>query len=396
MSTPRIFATLRSLRISWMEVPALCLGNAVGFMGVGSIPLWVAALLKADRLSAIQVGWLASSESFFLAGGVLATSAWGRHASPRHIAVTAAAVIAIANGIAMFPWIEALIVGRLLSGFAMGALLSPMTRIAVRRPDAQRVLSLMQGAMVLLISGVYVISPTLIGRFGPAGLFAFVALVAVVVAFTSLFGLPHITEIPAEAKQIARSPILAPLLGCLGLAVVFTGQTIIWTYIMVIGDALGFDGRTLGVLLAVAPWLAMLGPIAAHALGERAGLLWPLLFGLVLLAIDCLLVVDMHSPVLFCLSAATLHLSQLFCVPYAIAFLGRLDLSGRFAAAAPAFMMTGGALAPMLGSNVVGMGRFHLLSVIAALCVSAGFALFLIAAWLRGMKGSLRQVQDIV
>src|ERR1700682_4292164 len=136
-------ATLRLLRISWMEVPALCLGNAVGFIGAGSIPLWVAALLKADRLSAIQVGWLASGESFCLAGGVLATSAWGRRASPRHIAVTAAAVIAMANAIAVFPWVEALIVGRLLSGFAMGALLAPVTRIAVRRSDAQRVLSLM-------------------------------------------------------------------------------------------------------------------------------------------------------------------------------------------------------------------------------------------------------------
>jgi hypothetical protein len=396
MSTPRIFATLRLLRISWMEVPALCLGNAVGFMGAGSIPLWVAALLKADRLSAIQVGWLASGESFCLAGGVLATSAWGRRASPRHIAVTAAAVIAIANAIAMFPWVEALIVGRLLSGFAMGALLAPVTRIAVRRSDAQRVLSLMLVAMVLLIMGVYVTSSTLIGRFGPAGLFAFMALAAVVSAFTSLLGLPNIAEIPAEAKQIARGLILAPLLGCLGLAVVFTGQSMIWTYIMVIGNALGFDGRTLGVLFAVVKPLAMLGPIAAHTLGERAGLLLPLLFGLVLLVIDCLLVVNMHSPVLYGLSAETTQLSLLFCVPYAIAFVGRLDLSGRFAAAAPAFMMIGGSLSPMLGSKFVGMGRFHLLSLIAALCVSAGFALFLIAAWLRGMKVSLRKVQDIV
>jgi hypothetical protein len=222
------------------------------------------------------------------------------------------------------------------------------------------------------------------------------ALAAAVVAFISLLGLPNLAGVPAEAKQIARSLILAPLLGCLGLAVVFTGQTLLWTYIMVIGNALGFDGRTLGVLLAAVPWLAMLGPIAAHTLGERAGLLWPLLFGLVLLVIDCLLLVDMHSAVLFCLSAATLQLTLLFCVPYAIAFLGRLDLSGRFAAAAPAFMMIGGSLSPMLGGKFVGMGRFHLLSLIAALCVSAGVALFLIAACLRGMKVSLRQVQGVV
>src|SRR5262245_43361300 len=129
-----------------LETAVLCINNAVGYAGPSALPLWLAALIHAGRLSTQQTGRLASGEMLCLALSVLATSAWAKASSPRRIAVAAAALIVVANALAMVPMLPALVFGRLLSGAAMGTLLSIVTRVAAQRSDAQRVLSLMQAA----------------------------------------------------------------------------------------------------------------------------------------------------------------------------------------------------------------------------------------------------------
>lgn len=375
-----------------LEVLALCIGNALGFAGSGSIPLWVAEMIKAGTLPTSQIGWLASGELFLLALSVLAVSAWGKQASPRKVAATAAVVVVLANVVAMVPAVPAVVIGRLLSGIAMGAILAAVTRVAARRPDAQRVLALMQAAMVVVVSILFFVSPTLIERFGVAGLFAIIAVTAVVGAIASLAGLPSTIAVHTAVVQAVRTSKLAPILGCLALAGVFVGQNMLWTYIVTIGNGLGFDGRTLGSVLAIVPPLAMLGPLAAHALGERLGLLWPLLLGLVLLGIDFFFVVGAGSLIQFCIFAAVLNVAILFFVPYGITLLSRLDASGRFAGAAPAFMMIGGAISPALGSRVLEMSQVQTLAPVAAACVALSIVLFLAAALLGGIRVSARDI----
>jgi hypothetical protein len=284
--------------------------------------------------------------------------------------------------------LPALVFGRLLSGAAMGTLLSIVTRVAARRRDAQRVLSLMQAAMVVLVSVLFFVSPILISRFGPTSLFAVIAIAGLAAVLVSVPGLSASAAPSLETQRAASSRTLAPLIGCLALFLVLVGQSSVWNYIVIIGNALGIQGKTLGTLLAIVPPLAMLGPLAAHTLGERVGLLVPLLTGVVVLGVDSLLLVRAHAPPVFCLTAALLNVSILFCVPYAIAFISRLDPSGGFAAAAPAFMMSAGAVSPPLGSRVLEFAGFHSLAYITAVCVVASLVLFASAGLLGGMKAA--------
>jgi len=232
------------------------------------------------------------------------------------------------------------------------------------------------------MSVIYFVSPLLVGRFGAAGLFAIFASVGGVMMVAALRGLPAVAVAASRVARAATAQTLAPLLGCVALAIVFAGHNAVWTYIITIGNSLGFDARTLGSMLAVAPPLALLGPVAAHLLGERLGLLRPLLLDLVLLAINILLLVHAAAPILFFLCTAALHVWVMFCLPYAIALLGRLDTSGRFASAAPAFMMVGGAAGPVLGSKLIGTNGFEPLAWVAVSCIAVGIALFGAAAWL--------------
>jgi predicted MFS family arabinose efflux permease len=363
-------------RIASLEVPALCIGNALGSCGIGAQPVWVAAFVTGGLLTPSEVGWLGSGELLLIAIGTLVVSAGGQRVSPRVIAVVAASVVAIANAVAMFPAVQTVVLGRLLSGLAMGALTASVTGVAARKLGAQRVLALIQAAVVLTISIVYFMSPILVGRYGPAGLFALIAGIGVVTAASAFFGLPDLSTEATPTTRIAGTPRLAPMLGCLALASIFVGVNTVFTYIVTIGTELGFGARTMGNVLAAVGPLAMLGPIAAHILGERAGLLRPLLLGLVVVAVDFFFLVSAGSPVLLCIYAAALNMALMFCVPYTIALIGRVDPSGRFPSAAPAFMMIGGAVGPKLGSELIGFAHFQALAAVAASCVAVGILLF--------------------
>jgi predicted MFS family arabinose efflux permease len=142
----------------------------------------------------------------------------------------------------------------------------------------------------------------------------------------------------------------------------------------------------MGNMLAFILPLAVLGPAAAHMLSERQGLLRPLFFGLFVVAVDFFLLVNARSPVLFCAYVAVLYIAAMFFWSYAIALVGRVDSSGRFASAVPAFMMIGGAGGPALGGKLIGMFSFQALAVMAALCVIVGMWLFILTPRLAAIK----------
>lgn len=378
-------------RAGKLEVPAVCLGNALGGCGSGTVPLWVAATIASGLLSTSRVGWLASGELFSMAVSALAVSAWGRRGNPRTIAAVSASAAVIANVVSMFPMARTLVIGRLASGLAMGVLQASLTGVAARRPDAQRVLALMQAVFVLLASIILFVSPYLIGRFGAAGLFAVFAGIGMIALLGALVGLPATRAANPEVAYARSTLRLAPLLSCLALGTMIMGVNVIWVYIIAIGSALGMDAHTLGVVLAFVLPLAMLGPIAAHRLSERIGLLCPLVFGLVLMAIDGFFIVIAASPILFCIATSALIMAGFFCVPYAIAQVGRLDASGSFGSAAPVFMMIGNAMAPAIGSKLANAARFEALAVLTALCMALCIALFSVAAGLGYTKVVLRE-----
>ena len=370
-------------RIARLEIPALCISNALAYVGPGGQPIWVAAFIKNRLLATSEIGWLATGELLLLATSTLSVSAWGQRVSPRLAAVAAASLVAIANAIAMIPAVQTVVIGRLLSGLAMGALLACITGIAARRPDAQRVLASMQAVFLLLISCIYFISPMLIDRFGPAGLFALVGGIGVVASATALSGLPELGAGAARVSHTGGAPKLAPVLGCLALASVATGTNMVGTYMITIGNELGFDARTMGNVLAVATPLAVLGPVTAHILGERAGLLPPILIALVVATIDIFFLLSAASPLLLGIFWAVLPMALAFCVPYAIALVSRVDASGRFASASQAFIMIGSAAAPKLGSELIGLAHFQAFAAATAACIAASIVLFSTAAGMR-------------
>lgn len=367
------------MRYPRLEVATLCIGNAIGFNGPAVMALWVANLMHGDLLPPNRVGWLASGELLLIALGSLSVSALGRYARPRNIGSVAAIIIVVANAIAAVPNVHALVAGRLASGLSMGALLAVVNGVAARRHDAHRVLALMQVSMIALLSVIFLSGPSLTSRFGLGGLFGVFVVLASLVAVFSWFALPNSAAGPRTAERVSSSTWWVPLIGCLGLSAALISQNTVWTSIIAIGGDRGFDSHAMRLLLAISCPLCLLGPVSARVLGERFGLMRPLLLGMATILVDLLLIPHTHSIFIFGVYITVLNSLILFCVPYAIAVLSRLDPTGRFASAAPAFMMTGAAVGPALGSHMALAGRYDLLTGIAACVALISIVLFVSA-----------------
>jgi len=365
------------MRRDKLEIPAICIGLALAYQGPNLQPIWVDSFMKSGVLSAEHTGWLASIELLLSAiAAIVLPVREGTYA--RRMAVAAAVLVAVGNSMAITPVTAILIVGRLLSGIGMGMMLASITRIAIDRPDSQRVLSLAVGAALLLSALFFFLSPYLVGREGTAMLFAITAFIAVMTAIIAGVGLPTVGSSGREVGALGGVRLL-PLLACMALASVVVGVNTAATYTITIGNFLGFTSAEIGAAFGVGTLLTLVGPAAAHALGERVGLLKPLYFGLTLVGVSILLLVVAASPVLFSIPIAGLSAAMAFCMPYAITLVSRIDYSGRLASAAQGFAMIGAAAGPALGSGLASRGEFIALALVAVSFVALGLLLFSIA-----------------
>jgi predicted MFS family arabinose efflux permease len=359
-------------------VLALCLGQAIGAAAETVQPVWVAAILKSGWLTTSQVGWLASAELLCVATGALAVSLFARRSDPRSLMLVAALLVAVFNTVALGSGYVPLVIGRLLSGIGSGMLLALVLRVAVRRKQAQRLLAGMQLTVVLLAIVLFLISPNLIDRFGHRGLFAVLAMIAVAELVAAAFGLRHISGPPSKASNDSRQSLLAPILICVGIAFVNCAFTTVWTFIVTIGTDLGFTGRSVSNAVALAQPAALIAPAVATVLGERLGILRPMVGSLVIVAAAAFLLLSASSALWFCAFIAVVVFGVTFYVPYVLTFLGRADPSGSIVSAAPVTFLIGAALGPTMGAHLLSYS-FNSIAVVSALLFLAAIPLFVTA-----------------
>jgi MFS family permease len=377
---------------SWWELAALCVGYTVGSAASFIQPLWIAAFVDLRTFHTGGAGWLASGELLLVAIGALLVSTFGHRLSGRRLAATAAVAVAVANAIAMVPLIETIAVGRLLSGLGMGALTAAVMMLAAKWQDMQRVFALMQGTGIVTGSLMYFAAPIFVSHHGPMLLFATVGLLSVCAAGLVRTGFSgERLAAPVSRDGGAAALSLAPMLASFGWASVAAGVTAFTSYVMLVGKGLGFSDAITGDLFAVSSLLIMLGPAGAVLLGNRAGIFRPLFCGLLAVAVAPILIVRSSSPPLFLLGMVVFGVAGAFVGPFMLAAIGRLDASGRFVGASPAFLMLGMAVGPAVGGAAA--ASIRVLALVSGACVGLAILLFAAAATASGQRcGRVLQV----
>jgi hypothetical protein len=380
----------------------IALTNSIGFSASTAVPLWVGSLGAHFAFPAWGAGAVATGQlvcaALFNAG-----TPWlfpGAHL--RRLAFAAAAIALLGNGLSWLGSSSAFIAGCLLCGAGFGVLLNVTNRLVASSTAPQRGYAVVQLVEVLFCIGFYLGVPPITERFGALSVFAALAVLCAGVFFL-LAGVPVTgrddTPVSTRGRAVRLTrggapPNRGPAVLCLcAAALLFAGQSSVNASLVSIGAAAGLSVVWVGRVISVGLLASLAGAIVARGLGERAGLLLPLLAGAGVLGCDMLVVTLGRGPAVFIGGAIVLFMSIVFLLPYVYALLAGLDKAGRWASIAPGFVLTGWALGPAIAGLVSRGVDFRILGYAALTCIAGAMTLFLCAQRLRLRAGHGSAVQ---
>ena len=374
----------------------IALANSVGFSASTAVPIWLGSVgahfgYPSWGAGAVAMGQLAC------AALLNAATPWlfpGAHL--KKLAFVAAAVALLGNGLAWLGSSSVFIAGCLLCGAAFGVLLNVTNRLVAGSSAPQRGYAVVQLVEVLFCIGFFLGVPPIVERFGSFSVFAALAALCAGV-FLLLAGVPVSapggSEVDApvsiEGRVVKLKPGGAPpntgaaVLSLCATVLLFAGQSSVNASLVSIGAAVGLNVVWVGRVISLGLLASLCGAIFARGLGERAGLLRPLLAGAGVLGSAMLVVTLGRGAAAFIGGAVVLFMGIVFVVPYIYALLAGLDKAGRWASIGPAFVLTGWALGPGIAGVVIRGVDFTTLGYVALACVAVAMTLFLCARRLR-------------
>lgn len=399
----------KELLIEYRQVTLLriSLANSIGFSASTAVPIWIAGIGTHFGFPPWGPGAVATGQLACAALFNAATPWLFRRPHLGRLAFVAAAVALLGNGLAWLGSSSAFIAGCLLSGAGFGVLLNVTNRLVASSSAPQRGYAMVQLVETLFCIGFYLIVPLIAERFGTLSVFAALAVLCAAV-FLLLAGVPvsaprgseatvrdevHVSaegEIVALRRNGAPPNVGAAVLTLFAATLIFTGYTCVSSSLVLIGAAVGLNVLWVGRIMALGLLAGLGGAMLARGLGERAGLLLPLLAGASVLGGDMLVVTLGGGAVTFIGGAIVLFIGSVFVVPYIFALLAGLDESGRWASIGPAFVLSGVALGPGIAGAVSRGADFATLGYVALACVVGAMTLFICAQRLRVLGGRAR------
>ncbi|HBF28204.1 MFS transporter [Rhizobium sp.] len=344
---------------------ALVIAHCAGMIDLIALPVWVGALVERFGFTPQQAGGIVT---LFLIGAFFASAFMApklNNLNQRLVATIgyAAAAFAffIASTVSSF---MPLLVLHLIAGLAIGAALSMVHGTMGRAENPHRLYAL--SGIAIGLFGIILLGaiPQLLIVLGGPVLFQIFALIMVIASVASaLFFLN-----PIPLKEQASVPFSrAAWLTIFGISFMTFNQSMVFSFVEVIGKSRGFDaGNVLAVLIALgivnlvlpSPLAAILQKKVPAMLVVRIG---PMLQALLALAITSATVFTVWAP-----AAAVFVAVQIFTHTFAFGMLAKLEPSGRAVAATPAMLMIGAALGPIIGGALGENLGFGALGVAAA------------------------------
>ena len=367
----------------------IALANSIGFSASTAVPIWLGSVGAHFGLPSWGAGAVATGQLACAALLNVATPWLFRGTHLRRLAFVAAAVALLGNGLAWLGSSAVFIAGCLLCGAGFGVLLNVTNRLVAGSSAPQRGYAMVQLVEVLFCIGFFLGMPPLVERFGTLSVFAALAALCVGV-FLLLAGVP--VSAPGGAEVTTRDDASvsdappntgAAVLSLFAAALLFAGQSSVNSSLVPIGAGAGLSVVWVGRVMALGLLASLGGAIFARGLGERAGLLLPLLTGAGVLGGAMLVVTLGGGAAAFIGGAIVLFMGIVFVVPYVYALLAELDEAGRWASIGPAFVLTGWALGPGIAGVVSRGVDFTTLGHAGVVCIAAAMTLFLCAQRLR-------------
>jgi hypothetical protein len=362
----------------------IALVNSIGFSASTAVPIWVGSLGAHFGFPSWGAGAVATSQ-LACAALLNAATPWlfpGVHL--RRLAFVAAGIALLGNGLAWLGSSTEFIAGCLLCGAGFGVLLNVTNRLVAASGAPQRGYAIVQLVEVLFCIAFFLGVPPITQRFGILSVFATLAALCAGVFFL-LTGVPvsdqrRVVNLERDRDSANTG---AAILSLCAAALLFAGYSAVSSSLVSIGAAVGLSVLWVGRVMALGLLASLGGAIVARGLGERAGVLLPLLAGAGVLGGTMLVITLGGGAAGFIGGTLVFFMCMVFLVPYIFTLLAELDKFGRWASIGPGFVLTGVALGPGIAGLVIHGVDFTTLGHAALACLAAAMTLFVFAQRLR-------------
>ena len=353
----------------------LAVVNSVAFGATTIMPLWVATLPGERAASPALIALTATLQLGACAVANVATGAVFSAIAPVALARWALVIAALAGFAQSFGPLSLFVAAAIVAGLAFGVILNATNRVLAGSAQAQHGYALFQIVEVCFAASLYFGGALVIDRFGAHALFLELSACALV-ALLVLGRFDHGT--PPERTGSAPPSLRAALM-LASIALFFTGQSSINSFLIPLGERAGLSATAAASIVGSCMISALLGAILARVIGMRFGVTTPVLAIAAVLAVDFTVLGGNTSAALFVAGTVLIMSGTIMMVPYFFTALALLDRSGRYAAIAPAFLLGGVALGPSVALQLSSRLGFPALGLVAAALVLAAATLFVTA-----------------
>jgi DHA1 family inner membrane transport protein len=337
--------------------------GAGGTLVVGIQPLLLETLLSQGRVSASQLGWVATAEVLGMALGVLLGSRMLSGRKGRPIAAVAGLMMAISNFATLFASEPLLIVCiRALSGVAEGVLVA-VAVLSISYSNAPARLNavfLTVGAAPQLLLA-YLIPAVFVPRFGPNVGFQFMVGVGLSCALMALCVRERfVPQALQPLRRIAWSQTV--VLALIATLVMAAAIGACWSYVGPLAAELGLNPEQTGVAVAASLICQLLGSLIVAIVGWRLSFRAALLGGAVLQAITVLWLLGAHQALEFSVALGIFGFLWQGGMPFAMDLIVAVDSSRATAPLVLPLSLTGLSVGPLAASYFVDhsvVGAFH-------------------------------------
>ncbi len=357
--------------------------SALGALFYNALPVYLGSAQDFRGLSNEQIGLIGTS--FFLGYTLASASAffWIRTFDWRAVSYLSLAVAALGLLLASAgPGYSSLLAGVFVAGcgfsglYAVGTTLLGDTSNPPRWYGAKITTEAAIGVALLIVAPALVLP-----RWGFSGLSLLMVGILLVLAPVLLW-LPAREAMPSTEQSISNGSnhTKAVWLALLASGLFMCGQTAIWSFVERIGASAGFDATLVGTLLAVSLAFAVGGSLLAAWLGNRLGLLKPMIVAHLAFFTGLAALTAGHRFDAYAVGSCLILFSVGLGISFAIASVAENDPDGRFVVLSVPAVGVGLMIGPGLAGWLSKSGDFGPILVFGLVTLLASLLMFTLAS----------------
>ena len=361
------------------KIPNLRIFFALSFIAVMSIypvltlPVMIGILMDHAGMSSFSAGWLT-------AVGTLSTASAGFIMSVKMDNKNLQKLSRFTLIIAIFTdLLSAFTAGttiiffliRVIWGLAMGVAHASSVSSIAHYDNFKQGFGIYVGLQFIVSGiGLYII-PVYADIIGVTGFFiGFAVLDSVALIFTKYLGSDYNEPAKTNKNNTSLGVMISvpAILAIIGFTVFEAANTAQFSYIERFGVISNLTEHHIGIALLVGSLLGIPGAFSIFILGDKFGLVRPLIFGF-LLSISALTMLLLSSNyIIYFITSCMLGFSWSFCMPFIESLLAKNDRKGRVVAAGSSISFFGSAFGPGMAAIVVS-GDIYTNSFILSICL---------------------------